>query len=144
VYRSKGAGPVEVALIRHRSSREWALPKGKLNQGETPEQAALREVKEETGLRCQLLCALGCTQYSDRRGRQRVVCYWLMRSLRGRFRPNDEVIDLRWLGLPQAVELLENERDRAALLRAELPGSEPSAWQMLEAATTPARRLALG
>jgi 8-oxo-dGTP pyrophosphatase MutT (NUDIX family) len=138
VCRSKGAGPVEVALIRHRGSRDWALPKGKLDQGETPEQAALREVKEETGLRCQLLRDLGCSYFVDRRGRQKVVCFWLMRRLAGRFRPSDEVTDLRWLGFAEAVALVANERDRAVLSRAQILGTVSGAWPVLDAVRTSA------
>src|SRR2546423_13718152 len=94
VCKPRRSGLVEVAVIHRRASRDWTLPKGKLYQGETAEQAALREVKEETGLRCQLLRALGCTDYLDGRGRRKIACYWLMRRLTGRFQPSDEVDDL--------------------------------------------------
>lgn len=131
VYRSRRSGAVEVAVIRQRGSGGWSLPKGKLNQGETPEQAALREVEEETGLRCQLLRPLESSSYVDRRGRQRVVFYWLMRRLRGRFRPSDEVSELRWLRPGQAMGLLSSERDRAALRRAETAGPLRDPWAAL-------------
>jgi 8-oxo-dGTP diphosphatase len=129
VGRSRRPGLVEVAVIHRRASGDWTLPKGRLNAGETPDQAALREVKEETGLRCQLLRALGCTDYLDARGRRKVACYWLMRRLNGRFRPSDEVDDLRWLSFGRAAALLSSERDRAVLRRAEVLGLMTGVWQ---------------
>lgn len=129
VGRSRRPGLVEVAVIHRRASGDWTLPKGRLNAGETPDQAALREVKEETGLRCQLLRALGCTDYLDARGRRKVACYWLMRRLNGRFRPSDEVDDLRWLSFGRAAALLSSERDRAVLRRAEVLGLMTGLWQ---------------
>jgi 8-oxo-dGTP diphosphatase len=128
VHRSRRSGHVEVAVIHRRASDDWTLPKGKLYPGETPEQAALREVKEETGLRCQLLGALGCTDYLDGRGRRKIACYWLMRRLSGRFQPSVEVDDLRWLPFGRAVNLLASERDRAVLRRAEVTGIIAGAW----------------
>jgi 8-oxo-dGTP diphosphatase len=129
VGRSRRPGLVEVAVIHRRASGDWTLPKGRLNAGETPDQAALREVKEETGLRCQLLRALGCTDYLDARGRRKVACYWLMRRLNGRFQPSDEVDDLRWLSFGRAAALLSSERDRAVLRRAEVLGLMTGVWQ---------------
>ncbi|MDQ6743925.1 MAG: NUDIX hydrolase [Candidatus Dormibacteraeota bacterium] len=128
VGRSRRPGLVEVAVIHRRASGDWTLPKGRLNAGETPDQAALREVKEETGLRCQLLRALGCTDYLDARGRRKVACYWLMRRLNGRFQPSDEVDDLRWLSFGRAAALLSSERDRAVLRRAEVLGLMTGVW----------------
>jgi 8-oxo-dGTP diphosphatase len=129
IGRSRRPGLVEVAVIHRRGSGDWTMPKGRLNAGETPDQAALREVKEETGLRCQLLRALGCTDYLDARGRRKVACYWLMRRLNGRFRPSDEVDDLRWLSFGRAAALLSSERDRAVLRRAEVLGLMTGVWQ---------------
>ena len=57
---------------------DWTLPKGKVDPDETPEECALREVREETGFRCELVRPLGCTAYVDRRGRNKVACYWVM------------------------------------------------------------------
>lgn len=129
VGRSRRPGLVEVAVIHRRASGDWTLPKGRLIAGETPDQAALREVREETGLRCQLLRALGCTDYLDARGRRKVACYWLMRRLNGRFRPSEEVDDLRWLSFGRAAALLSSERDRAVLRRAEVLGLMTGVWQ---------------
>ena len=119
------------------TSGDWTLPKGKLCQGETLQQAALREVKEETGFRCQLLQSLGCSFYLDRRGQRKIACYWLMRPLGGRFKPGDEVDDLLWLTLEEASAALSHDRDRAVLRRARAVGSSAG----LMGAQPPTRRL---
>lgn len=120
VIRSGQAGSTEVAII-HRSSRDdWSLPKGKVDDGETVEETALREVLEETGLRCEIVRLAGCVSYIDRRGRDRVAAYWVMRPLDGRFQPNDEVDLLRWLPVSEALDLLSYQNDRALLAELDL------------------------
>ncbi len=105
-------GPVSRIVVIHRPKYgDWTLPKGKLDPGEGFEQAALREVEEETGLRCELGPELGSVSYSDRRGRSKLVRYWLMRPLGGEFEPNDEVDELRWLDRRDAGELLTYDHD---------------------------------
>ena len=120
-------GPVEAAggvlrdddgriLLVHRPRYDdWTLPKGKLDPGETFEQAALREVHEETGLRCTLGPELATTEYRDNKGRPKVVRYWLMDVESGRFEPNDEVDEVRWLRVAEAIEALTYDRDREVL-----------------------------
>ena len=66
---------------------DWTLPKGKAERGESDEDCALREVEEETGLRCELLEELESSSYSDASGRPKVARYWLMRPVGGRLRP---------------------------------------------------------
>jgi 8-oxo-dGTP diphosphatase len=121
VCRPGPDGPTEVAVIHRPVQDDWTLPKGKLNGGETPDQAALREVWEETGLRCKIVRPAGCTAYVDRRGRDKIVCYWLMQPMEGRFRPTDEVDVLRWLTVPEALDRLSYPVDRALLSAQELP-----------------------
>ena len=105
----------KVALVHRPEYDDWTLPKGKLDAGETFEQAALREVEEETGLRCTLLRELPSTEYSVR-GRPKIVRYWLMSvdSDPG-FEPNDEVDELRWLSAADAAALLTYDRDKEVL-----------------------------
>uniref|UniRef100_A0A6J6A5U7 Unannotated protein n=1 Tax=freshwater metagenome TaxID=449393 RepID=A0A6J6A5U7_9ZZZZ len=91
---------------------DWSLPKGKLDKNESSERAALREVLEETGLRCQLAEELEPVRYEDNRGRPKVVRYWRMEVLEGDFVDNDEVDELRWLKPAEAVELLSYSHDR--------------------------------
>jgi 8-oxo-dGTP diphosphatase len=101
-----------VAVVHRPRYDDWSLPKGKLDRGESFEQAALREVREETGLECELGEELPTVRYMDQRGRPKTVRYWRMRTMGGRFKPNDEVDELRWLAPESAVELLSYEHDR--------------------------------
>ena len=120
VWKPGAAGDVEVVVIHRPAYDDWTLPKGKLQPEEDELEAALREVEEETGLRFAVGDALGASTYVDRQGREKVVRYWSMRPVGGRFHPSREVDELRWVSLPAADELLTYERDRA-LLRAFTP-----------------------
>jgi len=111
VVREAPNGP-EVAVVHRPRYDDWSLPKGKLGEGESWEDAALREVREETGMRCELGRELAPTRYRDRKGRDKLVRYWLMRPLVGTFTPTGEVDELRWLEPGRAVELLDYEHDR--------------------------------
>lgn len=115
VRREVGTGRFEVALIHRPGRDDWSLPKGKQEPGESYEECALREVLEETGYRCRLLSFVGFTEYRDRRGRPKVVHYWLMDVLGGEFAPSDEVDDLRWVELERAAQVLSYGRDRELL-----------------------------
>jgi 8-oxo-dGTP pyrophosphatase MutT (NUDIX family) len=118
--RFRRADP-EVVLIHRPRYDDWSFPKGKLDDGEDDEAAALREVHEETGLRCRVLAALGDTEYEDRRGRPKVVRYFLMEAEdpfdEDRFVPNPEVDEIRWLSPAAAARLLTYQHDRALLHR---------------------------
>ena len=94
---------------------DWSLPKGKLDPGETFEEAALREVWEETGLRAELVRDLPPVHYSVRE-RPKVVRYWLMAVVSDPgFVANDEVDELRWVSADDAVELLTYDRDKGVV-----------------------------
>ena len=96
----------------------WALPKGNIGPGEKPDATALREVEEETGLRCRLGTEVGKTRYRDSQGRSKVVRYWLMEPEAGEFTPNEEVDEVRWLSAAEAESLLTYDHDRALLREA--------------------------
>ena len=106
---------MEVLLVHRPRYDDWTLPKGKLHAGETYEEGALREVEEETGLRCELGRELPSSRYRDSKGRPKVVRYWTMRPLEGVFRPHDEVDEARWLPLAAAAAALTYDRDREIL-----------------------------
>jgi 8-oxo-dGTP diphosphatase len=99
---------------------DWSLPKGKLDPGETLEQAALREVEEETGWRCQLGPHVGKNEYRDRHGRSKRVDWWLMDPVDGEFHPNDEVDEIRWVPIADVRELLTHEDDYGLIEQAGL------------------------
>jgi len=96
-------------------SRVLALPKGHVDPGETPIEAATREVREETGYGCHLGRFVGQVEYTDRRGRVKIVSYWLMQPVDGAFEPTPEVDELRWLSLADAIGLLSYSHDRDLL-----------------------------
>jgi 8-oxo-dGTP diphosphatase len=120
VWRRTKEGAVEVALVHRPRYDDWSLPKGKLDQGEGWEDAAVREVEEETGLRCVLGEELEPVAYDDSKGRHKVVRYWLMEA-RGEgapFEPNDEVDELRWVPAPDAGAALSYPADRGLVAQA--------------------------
>jgi len=110
----------QVALVHRPRYDDWTLPKGKLDPGESFEQAAVREVEEETGLRARLVRELPSTTYRVG-GRPKIVRYWLMEvDDDAPFAPNDETDELRWVRPDEALRLLTYDRDRELLAGAEL------------------------
>ena len=114
VWRRADRG-VQVALVHRPRYDDWSFPKGKLDAGESWEEAALREVEEEIGLRCRLGHELPPTSYHDGKGRAKVVRYWMMEPLDGEFVPSHEVDEVRWLTPAEADRLLSYEHDRELL-----------------------------
>ena len=95
---------------------DWTLPKGKAEPGETDEETAVREVEEETGLRCALGRELPSTSYVDSAGRPKVVRYWVMPAPpSGSARAQHEVDEVRWLPVPSALQLLSYDHDHEVL-----------------------------
>ena len=121
--RVRAAGGVvmrghEVLVVHRPRYDDWTLPKGKLDPGESFEDAAVREVEEETGLRCRLVRELPSTEY-EVGGRPKTVRYWLMEPEgEAPFVPNDETDDLRWLPPDEARALLTYDRDRQVVAAA--------------------------
>jgi 8-oxo-dGTP diphosphatase len=115
VWRRTADGEVEILLVHRPRYDDWTVPKGKLDAGEDHAAGALREVEEETGLRCALGPELTSTSYTDRRGRPKQVRYWAMTPVSGTFAPTDEVDEIRWVGRSEAAMLLTYPRDQAVL-----------------------------
>ena len=105
-------GLLQIVVVHRPVQLDWSFPKGKLETGETFELAALREVREETGMPCRLLRFVGHTEYIDRKGRPKAVAYWIMAAESGFFTPNEEVDELLWLSLESAGRLLSYSRDQ--------------------------------
>ena len=102
-------------LVVHRPEYEdWSFPKGKLVEGESWEEGALREVEEEAGVRCELGDEVGRTRYVDSRGRNKEVRYFRMTSADEPTAQN-EVDEVRWVTPDEAARLLSYERDRSLL-----------------------------
>ena len=103
----------KVCLVHRPRYDDWTLPKGKLDDGESFEDAALREVWEETGLRCALGAELEPARYRDHKDRAKLVRYWAMEVLEEEgFAPNDEVDEVAWATPEEAAERLTYEHDR--------------------------------
>jgi len=115
VLRRREGHELEVLLVHRPAYDDWSFPKGKLEPGETDEQTALREVEEETGLRCVLGRELSPTSYRDGKGRSKRVRYWLMEAVDGALGASSEVDDARFVSLRDAAELLTYQRDRVLL-----------------------------
>ena len=104
-----------VAVVRLRKRNEWVLPKGKLDDGETPRAAAEREVMEETGHDVSVHEFLGTLVYESRGG-SKVVHYWRMEARGGAV--HELMRDVRavdWLPLVDAVDRLSRGYERAFL-----------------------------
>jgi len=114
-------GTIEIAVILTHPEHRWQLPKGMIDEGETEEQAALREVREEAGIEAELIAPIDRTEYwfmADRDGvRSRFhkhVHWFLMRYVSGDVTQHDhEVSESRWATVDKALELLvfKNERE---------------------------------
>jgi 8-oxo-dGTP pyrophosphatase MutT (NUDIX family) len=121
VVAREGDAGLEVVIVHRPKYDDWTLPKGKAERRESDEECALREVEEETGLRCELLEELESSSYTDASGRPKVARYWLMRPVGGRLRPTREVDDACWVPLREAEEQLTHSRD-VRVLRSLGPG----------------------
>jgi 8-oxo-dGTP diphosphatase len=105
----------QLLLVHRPKYDDWTFPKGKAEPGESDQDCAVREVEEETGLRCELGAELPSTYYNDSRGRPKRVRWWLMEPVAGEFTPTDEVDEIRWLSPEGAASLLSYSRDYALL-----------------------------
>lgn len=107
-----------IAVVHRPKYDDWSLPKGKLHRGESWEDAALREVHEETGVRAELGPELAEGHYTDPRGRPKTVRWWHMTPITDEgFSPDDEVDELRWLTPDEAGRLLSYAHDRSLVAR---------------------------
>lgn len=112
-------------LLAHRPAYDdWTFPKGKLDKGERFRDAALREVKEETGLVCNVVARLSPVEYVTPNGNPKRVKYWLLEVESGTFARNDEVDAITWLKRSAAMSLLTYVHDQALLVEAHLAAKQ--------------------
>lgn len=104
-----------VVVVHRPEYDDWSLPKGKADPGERDEDCALREIEEETGLRCELVRELTTTNHADAKGRPKRVRWWLMQPVGGVLEPAHEIDDARWLEPGEARARLTYARDAALL-----------------------------
>jgi 8-oxo-dGTP diphosphatase len=114
VWRRAG-DRIEVVLVHRPAYNDWSFPKGKLTEAESDEEAARREVLEETGLVCRLGPDLGRRSYRDRRGRPKVVRYWAVEPIGGTLAPTMEVDRAEWVSVDAAASRLTHDDDRSLL-----------------------------
>jgi 8-oxo-dGTP diphosphatase len=124
VLRRAGAG-LEVLLVHRPAYDDWSLPKGKLDGDEGDADCALREVEEETGLRCVLGREAGTTAYVDSRGRPKRVRYWTMVARGDEPAAANEVDEVRWASVGEAAALLDYSHDRELLGGLEQAAGKP-------------------
>jgi 8-oxo-dGTP pyrophosphatase MutT (NUDIX family) len=108
-----------VAMIATRNRTRWGLPKGAVSQGETSEQAALREVLEETGLEADIVAPLDTIEYFFRAGDtliRKKVDFYLMNHTGGKLAPQlSEVDDVEWVEMPEAIRRASFASERKLL-----------------------------
>lgn len=113
----KPSGPPEVLVVHRPRYDDWTLPKGKNDPGESPEDAALREVLEETGQPARIVRSLGSTDYTVNGSPKHVDWFSMDPAGVAEFVPGAEVDQFRWLTLNEAQDLLTYDRDRDVLNR---------------------------
>lgn len=119
IFRKEN-GVLKFLVVQEKSGGHWGFPKGHVDQGETEQETAAREIYEETGLKVKFLDGFQSTvQYSPKRNTIKDVVYFLAGS------PNKfvncekaEIEDFRWVGLGEALELLTFENSKTALREA--------------------------
>ncbi|HYP39669.1 MAG TPA: NUDIX hydrolase [Chloroflexia bacterium] len=123
VYRRTMEG-YDIAVVQRARHEDWSLPKGHIEAGESREQAALREVKEETGLDAKIVGELGEVVYFYRRREEglvrKSVYHYLMEATNDKLgSPNWEVSEVRWVPITEAHTLLSYENDRGIVRKAQ-------------------------
>ncbi len=141
LWRTGKDGRRRLAVIHRPHREDWSLPKGKLKEGERWEEAALREVEEETGCRARIVSFAGAVHYVPKRT-PKVVLFWNMELVsEGPLRFLDEVDEVVWLTRGEALKRRDHKTERALLVEAleleRAPRAEaaPLDTSQLEAAT---------
>ena len=125
LQRSTSRGD-EVMVVYRKRHQDWTLPRGKVKDGESFQEAAMREVQEETGCSCKIGNYLGTISYSDN-GVPKVVLFWKMSLIEEKgAKTNEEIGEALWLQVPAAIERLTHAQEKALLSRVgSLPKQPP-------------------
>ncbi|CAB4630740.1 unannotated protein [freshwater metagenome] len=118
-WREEGK-TLRVALIHRGRYHDWTFPKGKVDPGETLAEAAVREVKEETGLKVKLGVPLETVSYPLDKSKSKIVHYWAAKVsdkalAKSKFKPDEEVSEVVWLKADEAFAKLSYKHDRDLL-----------------------------
>lgn len=121
MVRKTPKGKTRILLAHRPAYDDWALPKGKMDEGETLEETAVREVLEETGYHCRIVAPLGKTRHRVGGGTKEVA-WFMMRPLPDSpgFRQNREIDRIRWLSPKEARKLADYESDRRLIAETDL------------------------
>ena len=119
-------GRIEVVVIKTSSEGRWQLPKGMIDPGETAEIAALREVREEAGIACEIIELLDVIEYwfvgafdGPKKRYHKRVHFYLMKFLEGDVNEHDhEVVEARWVGIDQAGRMLAFDGENDLIVKA--------------------------
>lgn len=123
LWRPSATG-YELAIIHRQRYDDWTLPKGKLEPGESWREAALREVREETGYSAEILGFAGAVAYQTDKG-PKVVCYWHMNAIAQLDQALDqEVAEVLWMAPKLARSRLQYPLEQALLEVCDSPSSE--------------------
>jgi 8-oxo-dGTP pyrophosphatase MutT (NUDIX family) len=122
VYR-QAEGVYQLVAVQRARHNDWSLPKGHIEEGETREEAALREVEEETGIRARIVRPIDAVVYFFRRKNgdlvRKTVYHYLMQAETEELgKPNWEVSEARWVTFDEAQDLLSYENDKGVVRKA--------------------------
>jgi len=116
LWRERRPFELEIALVHRTKYDDWTLPKGHVEEGESPISAAYREVLEQTGFKSHFGPYLGSVDYEMESGTKSVK-YWMAHAIEGSkdFIPNNEIDRMEWVNLRQAKHFLTYDNDREVL-----------------------------
>jgi 8-oxo-dGTP diphosphatase len=116
ILRKTDKGNLKVLVAHRPQYDDWSFPKGKADKGESSAETAIREILEETGLRCRIVAPLTTTRYRVGSGMKEVE-WFVMRPLPDSpgFNKNNEVDKIKWMGRKAARKLLDYDHDRGLL-----------------------------